>query len=145
MSIDYQEEYEKLKAAIIRHRSQKADDRCWLDDRELYYALGDGVEADFQVGDKLAMLENCARFIERRCGGGKWPSYAELEEKLRQAEAERDEAREGISAAHLTLDAFGVKRQDELGAGSFVVRIVEYPVCDRIKFLADEAGLGVLG
>jgi hypothetical protein len=78
------ESYERLKLAIETHRAQKADDRCIEDDDRLYEALGDGVKCDRHVGDKTAMLLNCARFIERRCEGGKWPSYAELEKILRQ-------------------------------------------------------------
>lgn len=34
------------------------------------------------MGDKFEMLKNCARFIDRRCEGGGWPTYRELEEKL---------------------------------------------------------------
>lgn len=73
---------EELEAAIRTHREQKADDRCIEDDDRLYAALGDGVKCDRRVGDKAEMLRNCARFIERRCQGGEWPSYAELEARL---------------------------------------------------------------
>lgn len=77
------EERDRLAAAIRDHRSQKADDRCIEDDDRLYAALNDGVKCDRRVGDKLAMLRNCERFIDRRCEGGGWPTYAEVE-------AERD-------------------------------------------------------
>lgn len=70
---------QELEDAIRKHRSQKADDRCIEDDDELYAALGDGIKCDRRVGDKIAMLENCARFIERRCEGGGWPTHQELE------------------------------------------------------------------
>lgn len=76
---------ERLRNAIITHRSQKADDRCIEDDDQLYAALGDGVKCDRRVGDKDAMLANCARFISQRCEGGGWPSYRELEEKNEKA------------------------------------------------------------
>jgi hypothetical protein len=81
------QETQRLRAAIVKHRSQKADDRCIEDDDELYAALGDGIQCDRRVGDKDAMLANCARFIERRCEGDGWPSYAEME-------SERDALRE---------------------------------------------------
>lgn len=68
-----------LREAIVTHRSQKADDRCIEDDDRLYEALGDGIKCDRRVGDKAAMLENCRRFIDIRCEGGGWRSYAELE------------------------------------------------------------------
>lgn len=72
-----------LRQAIKTHRSQRADDRCIEDDDRLYEALGDGIKCDRHVGSKGEMLTNCARFIDRRCEGGHWPSYAELEAALR--------------------------------------------------------------
>lgn len=69
-----------LEDAIKNHRDQKADDRCWMDDDELYGVLCDGQASDRRVGDKESMLRNCARFIERRCEGGHWLSYKELQE-----------------------------------------------------------------
>jgi hypothetical protein len=82
----------ELEAAIRDHRAQKADDRCIADDDRLYAALGDGIRCDRRVGDKTAMLINCARFIEKRCEGGGWPSYAELEaenKRLKEALKEK--------------------------------------------------------
>lgn len=81
--VDTRFEVVRLRNAIREHRAQKADDRCWLDDVELYSALCDGQMPDPRVGDKAAMLANCSRFIERRCIGGKWPTYVELEMALR--------------------------------------------------------------
>lgn len=74
-------EVARLKAAVAEHAQQKADDRCWMDDLKLYEAFGIPAP-DNRVGDKGAMLANCMRYIDRRCEGGKWPSYAELEAKL---------------------------------------------------------------
>jgi hypothetical protein len=115
------EEIERLRAAIIKHRSQKADDRCVEDDDELYAALGDGIKCDRRVGDKFQMLRNCARFIEQRCTGGGWLSYAELETRW-------NEAYEEISAAHKALDEFGIKRAYPSER--------EFPVANRIRLLA---------
>lgn len=78
-------EVRKLRAAIEKHRGQKADDRCIEDDDELYAALGDGIKCDRRVGNKLDMLANCFHFIENRCEGGGWASYAELEQALIEA------------------------------------------------------------
>lgn len=83
--IMYSKRLLELKTAIQKHRSQKADDRCVEDDDELYAALSDGIKCDRKVGDKVAMLENCARFIERRCEGGGWPTYQELESQITNA------------------------------------------------------------
>ena len=69
---------ESLLAAIKLHHAQKADDRCFEDDDALYAAAG-LPPCDRRVGNKGDMLENCRRFIERRCEGGGWKSYAELE------------------------------------------------------------------
>lgn len=77
----------ELEAAIRKHRNQKADDRCIEDDDELYAVLGDGIKCDRRVGDKFEMLKNCARFIDRRCDGGGWPTYAELEAENKRLKA----------------------------------------------------------
>jgi hypothetical protein len=90
---DEMSEVERLRAAIIKHRSRRADDRCIEDDDELYAVLGDGIKCDRRVGSKEAMLVNCARFIERRCEGGGWPSYAELETRLESQRAAISAAR----------------------------------------------------
>ena len=71
---ELQEENGKLIRAIKEHRAQKADDRCIEDDDKLYEALGDGIKCDRRVGDKVDMLANCSRFIDRR-----WPTYVSLE------------------------------------------------------------------
>jgi len=51
-----------LEAAIRKHRSQKLDDRCWLDDEELYSVLGDGVKADTRLPPKEDFLSACSHF-----------------------------------------------------------------------------------
>lgn len=76
----------KLDDAIRAHRAQKADDRCIEDDDRLYEALGDGIKCDRRVGNKKEMLKNCERFIDRRCVAGNWPTYADLEERIRNLE-----------------------------------------------------------
>lgn len=79
--VSLQQENKRLLDAIRKHHSQKADDRCVFDDDELYAAAG-LPPVDRRVGDKFAMAQNCLRFIERRCEGGHWPSYVELEREL---------------------------------------------------------------
>ena len=76
-----------LYAAIRKHRDQKADDRCIEDDDRLYEALGDGIKCDRRVGSKDEMLSNCKRFIENRCESGHWPSYIELEKRIKDLES----------------------------------------------------------
>jgi hypothetical protein len=109
------DEIERLRAAIIKHRSQKADDRCIEDDDALYAALGDGIGCDRRVGDKAAMLQNCARFIERRCEGGGWPTYAELEAEMSRLRAVLDALMEWREADRLAtrIESEGRKLSDE--------------------------------
>jgi hypothetical protein len=71
----------RIELAVIEHHKQKADDRCVFDDDKLYEAAG-LPQVDRRVGDKAAMLINCARFIEKRCEAGGWPSYADLERRI---------------------------------------------------------------
>lgn len=71
----------QLRFAIVQHHRPSADDRCIEDDDRLYAAAG-LPPCDRRVGDKPAMLANCARFLERRTEGGGWPSYADLEAEI---------------------------------------------------------------
>ena len=73
---------QKLENAINHHRKQKSDDRCWLDDLELYAVLGDDVLPDNSLPCKEKFLNNCSRYYDNRCKDGNWESYQELEEKL---------------------------------------------------------------
>lgn len=78
------EERDRLREAIRKHRDQRADDRCWLDDLELYEALEEPVPADVScVGDRKEMLANCERYVSLRCSdGGDWTSYADLKKQV---------------------------------------------------------------
>ncbi len=55
----------ELEEGIRKHRDAKGDDRCWLDDSELYKLLGD-TPADFALPPRDVMLENCRRYIDVR-------------------------------------------------------------------------------
>lgn len=99
-------ERDALRVAIKTHHSQKADDRCILDDDRLYAAAG-LPPCDRRVGDKAAMLKNCERFIERRCESGGWPSYAQLE-------AERDAARDELAELNRRFAEQGQRLREAL-------------------------------
>lgn len=58
-------ENERLTAAIRKHRDQKADDRCWLDDDELYAVLGED-EPETTLPPECEFLESCRRFWRQR-------------------------------------------------------------------------------
>lgn len=51
----------KLLQAIRKHRDQRGDDRCWMDDEELYAALPEGYTPPAR--DTAVMLKHCERFI----------------------------------------------------------------------------------
>jgi len=69
-----------LEASILKHRDQRGDDRCWLDDLELYKLVGG--TADNSLPPKEKFLANCARFYEARCHNANWPSYQELQAQI---------------------------------------------------------------
>lgn len=59
------DEVKKLRTAIRYHRDQKGDERCYLDDDQLYEVLP---EVDITVERTLPcnFLENCKSFFENR-------------------------------------------------------------------------------
>lgn len=79
----------QLETAIRRHRDARGDDRCWLDDTELYETLGEPLEPGAgELPPRAAFLENCERYWECRRSRlteevkgpqGRWVSRAELE------------------------------------------------------------------
>jgi hypothetical protein len=54
-----------LVDAITRHRDQKGDDRCWLDDLVLYAAIGEP-NAVQHLPEKCEFLKSCERYWEQR-------------------------------------------------------------------------------
>jgi hypothetical protein len=54
----------RLQDAIRRHRDQRGDDRCWMDDEELYAVLPEGYTPPAR--DTAVELKNCERFIASR-------------------------------------------------------------------------------
>lgn len=55
-----------------------------LDDDELYKSTGLPPVVDRCVGNKFEMLKNCTRFVDKRCEEGIWPTYKELEDKIKE-------------------------------------------------------------
>lgn len=59
----------RLRHAIRKHRDQRLDDRCWMDDYELYEALPEGIDpsyVDLSLLPKEVMMRNCDRFTTCR-------------------------------------------------------------------------------
>lgn len=85
---------ERLLSAICEHHGQRADDRCQLDDAKLYVAAG--LEpADVTMPPRDVFLANCARFYDRRCKAGNWPTYQELEATVAALQEELADAERG--------------------------------------------------
>lgn len=55
---------EELETAIHKHRDQRGDDRCWMDDEDLYRVLPEGYEPPER--DTSVEIGNCQRFIANR-------------------------------------------------------------------------------
>lgn len=57
----------QLETAIRNHRDQRGDDRCWIDDVELYALLPEGKgNSDLSLCHPDEMIENCKRYISAR-------------------------------------------------------------------------------
>lgn len=54
----------ELESAIRKHRDQRGDDRCWMDDEDLYRSLPEGYKPPER--DTSVELENCRWFICNR-------------------------------------------------------------------------------
>jgi hypothetical protein len=67
----------ELERAIAQHRDQKCDDRCWLDDEELYKVIGGGGNNSLPCREEF--IKNCQRYFDSRCKETDWPSYQEIE------------------------------------------------------------------
>jgi hypothetical protein len=61
-------EVDRLKGAIRKHRDAHGDDRCWIDDLELYRIIGDGDvdPSSLKLPSKCEFLESCSRFWSQR-------------------------------------------------------------------------------
>lgn len=57
-------EVERLRNAIRQHRDARGDDRCWLDDEELYRTLPEGYTPPER--DTAVELSRCEAFIRNR-------------------------------------------------------------------------------
>lgn len=64
-----QNEIARLKNAIKTHRDARGDDRCWIDDLDLYKALGEDEvpkEAQLSLPVLPAFMSRCAKYWEQR-------------------------------------------------------------------------------
>lgn len=82
-TVELMQLYEVVKQV---HR-QHADDLCWMD-IDLIFVAAKLPVPDRKVGNKEAMKQNCHRFIDVMCSGGKWKSYANLEAEIKRLQEE---------------------------------------------------------
>lgn len=82
MSIEQlQQEVMKLREGIRKHRDQKGDENCWLDDQfYLYGLLPEKIGADPQLPDKDLMMLNCSRYYDCRKAGKEYIPLTKLPE-----------------------------------------------------------------
>lgn len=97
---------EKLKAAVVLHHAQRGDDRCWLDDAELYKAAGLG-PAKTGLPQRDVFLANCARFHDTRQAPA--DPYVTVEQMVAEVRRERDANRDSLN---VIADFLGVVHED---------------------------------
>jgi len=74
----------ELESAIRLHRDQRGDDRCWLDDRQLYAALPEGYTPPAE--DSAVELERCQQYI--RCRHDPATVYVSPQRRIDELESE---------------------------------------------------------
>ena len=78
------DEIRALQSAIRKHRDQRGDDRCWMDDEELYRVLPEGYVAP--VRDTAVELDKCEQFI--RCRHNPGTVYVSPEREIEELRSE---------------------------------------------------------
>lgn len=73
-----------LEDAIRKHRNQKGDDRCWMDDEALYRTLPEGYEPGAR--DSSVEIANCQQFI--RCRHNPATEYVSPQRRIEELESE---------------------------------------------------------
>jgi hypothetical protein len=73
-----------LEGAVRRHRDQRGDDRCWMDDEELYRALPEGYTPPAR--DSAVELKLCEQYIA--CRHNPATQYVSPQRRIEELEAE---------------------------------------------------------
>lgn len=78
--LDAADRCEELEAAIRKHMNMRGDDRCYIDDHELYTVLPEG---DTRPENEIAVtIENCQSYIDCRQQGREYVSPQRRIEEL---------------------------------------------------------------
>jgi hypothetical protein len=111
----------ELEEAIRRHRDQRGDDRCWMDDEALYAALPEGYTPPPR--DSAVELAMCEKFIA--CRHNPATEYVSPQRRIDELEAERDRLREALrqfkrawDESTSGFDGLTAKSSDDLEAAS---------------------------
>lgn len=86
-------EIKLLQDAIRKHRDQRGDDRCWLDDEELYKVLPEGYNPPER--DSTVELKNCEKYIACRHNPG--TTYLSPEREIERLKAKIVELEEKLA------------------------------------------------
>lgn len=80
----------QLESAIRNHRDQRGDDRCWMDDEELYKVLPEGYTAPAR--DTEVELKLCEKFIS--CRKNPATAYVSPQRRIEELEAELEQLKQ---------------------------------------------------
>ncbi len=76
-------EVERLRDAIRQHRDARGDDRCWMDDEELYKVLPEGYTPPAR--DTTVELASCEQYIA--CRHNPATEYVSPQRRIEQLES----------------------------------------------------------
>lgn len=102
--IDYaNDKLAALEQAIRNHRDARGDDRCWLDDINLYKALGEPVPPGMELAlpNRDAFLKRCEQYFEYRQapGCGVWVTTEALQKESEEKSKKIEELLADLLAA----------------------------------------------
>lgn len=89
----------KYAAAIRKHRDQRGDDRCWLDDEELYRVLPEGYVAPYR--DSSVELDLCRQYIA--CRHNPNTVYVSPQRRIEELELEVSKLKDLLDAQYAQL------------------------------------------
>jgi hypothetical protein len=85
-------ENSRLMMAIRKHRDYRGDDKCYMDDRELYSILPEGYTPP--PFDAAVELENCKKYIA--CRQDPSTTYVSPQRRIEELEAEVEKLRKRV-------------------------------------------------
>lgn len=109
----------ELEAAIRKHRDYRGDDRCWMDDEELYKVLPEGYTVP--IRDTAVELKNCERFIA--CRQNPATEYVSPEREIEELRAEvalsRQEGARAMDAVNRQIRVISMLRKELMDVKRF--------------------------